>query len=93
MGTADGKPIKRQSQDEEKMDMLTHTNVYRYLKSWDSSVGIWTGYQLDKRGSIPARDKIFLFSIGSRSALRPIQSLIQWVPKLLLGGNAAGLWS
>jgi hypothetical protein len=34
---------------------------------------------------------IFLFSTASRTALRPTQSPIQWVPRALsLGGKAAG---
>jgi hypothetical protein len=55
--------------------------------SQDSSVGIVTGYGLDGRGSIPGRDKIFLFSIASRPALGPTQRPIQWVPGALSPGK------
>jgi hypothetical protein len=51
--------------------------MYRYVKT--CSVGIATGYGLDGRGSIPGRDKIFLFSRESRSALWPTRLPIQWV--------------
>jgi hypothetical protein len=38
-------------------------------KSWDSSVSIAMSYRMHSQGSIPGRDKIFLFSITSRTAL------------------------
>jgi hypothetical protein len=46
----------------------------------DSSVGIATGYGLDSLGSIPDRNKVFLFSTTSRPALGPTQSPVQLVP-------------
>jgi hypothetical protein len=39
-----------------------------------------TGYGLDGRGSIPSRDKIFLFYVTSRPAVGPTQPPIQCVP-------------
>jgi hypothetical protein len=42
-----------------------------FVVSRDSSLGIATGYELDDRGSIPGRGKIFLFSIAYRPALGP----------------------
>jgi hypothetical protein len=51
--------------------------------SWDSSVGIATGYGLDDRGggsSSTGRVKNFLFSTSSRSVSGPTQSPIKWVP-------------
>jgi hypothetical protein len=45
----------------------------------DSSVGIVTGCRLDGQGSIPGRERFFLFSTASRLALGPAQSPIQWV--------------
>jgi hypothetical protein len=47
--------------------------------SWDSSVGIATGYWLDGRGLIPRRGKILLFFIASRLTLRLNQPPIQLV--------------
>jgi hypothetical protein len=52
---------------------------------YNSSVGIATGYGLDGRGSIPGRDKMFLFPIAPR-ALGPTQFPIQWVPGALSSG-------
>jgi hypothetical protein len=48
------------------------------LGSRDSSVGIAKGYRLEDRGSSPDRGKMFLFSIVSRPAMGPMQSLNQW---------------
>jgi hypothetical protein len=56
------------------------------MGSWDSSVGIVTGYGLDGLGSYPIRGKVFLFSMMSKPALGPTQPLIQWV----LGAIAPG---
>jgi hypothetical protein len=44
------------------------------------------GYGLDGRGLIPRVVKIFLFSPVSRLALRPTQSPIQWVPRVIFLG-------
>jgi hypothetical protein len=62
-----------------------------------SSVGIATGYGLDRSGrprglsSSPGRVKNFLFSTTSRPALWPTQPPNQWVPAVLSpGGKAAG---
>jgi hypothetical protein len=48
--------------------------------SWDSSVGIVTGYGLDCRGSVPDRGEIILFSIASRPTFGPTQPPIKWIP-------------
>jgi hypothetical protein len=48
----------------------------------DSSLGIAAIYELDSRGSIPGRSKIFLFPIASRLALGSIQPPIQWIRTL-----------
>jgi hypothetical protein len=60
-------------------------------QSRDISVGIATGYGLDRRGSITDREKrFFLFFTVSALALRPTQSRNQWVPlSSFPGGNAA----
>jgi hypothetical protein len=53
--------------------------------SWDSALGIATGYGLDDwgvRSSRTGRLKNFLFSTSSRPALRPTQPRIQWVPEV-----------
>jgi hypothetical protein len=47
--------------------------------SRDSSVGIPTGYRLDRRGSIPEKAKFFLFHVASRPAPGATQPPIQWV--------------
>jgi hypothetical protein len=65
-----------------------------YVKSWDSSVGIATGCDLDGQGLIPDRGKIFLFSIVFRLALEPMKHPIQWVlgaisPRVKLSGHEA----
>jgi hypothetical protein len=49
------------------------TTCYLLHKSWDSSVGIATGYGLDDRGSIPGRGW----------ALGPTQPPIQWLQGVL----------
>jgi streptolysin S family bacteriocin protoxin len=57
--------------------------IYYYMNrfwSWDSSVGIATGYGLDGLGSILGKAKIFIFSTASGPAQRPTQPLVQWVP-------------
>jgi hypothetical protein len=46
--------------------------------SWDSIVGIATGYGQDNEGS-PNRVKNFLFSTSSRLVVGPTQPPIQWV--------------
>jgi hypothetical protein len=60
---------------------------YYYYWSWDSSVGIATGYELDDRGvgfRIPVAARIF--STSSRPVLGPTQPPIQWVPGALSPG-------
>ena len=47
-----------------------------------SSVGIATDYGLDGPGSNPGEDEIFR---PSKTALRPTQSPVQWVPGLSQG--------
>jgi hypothetical protein len=47
--------------------------------SRDSSAGIATGYEVDGRGSIPGRGKIFLFSTASRPVLGPSQLRILYI--------------
>jgi hypothetical protein len=51
----------------------------------DSSVGTAMYYELDGQGSIPGREKIFLFSIPSRPLLGPIQ----WLPEVKRQGHEA----
>jgi hypothetical protein len=43
------------------------------------NIRIVMGYGLDSRGSIPSRDKNFVFSMASRLALGPTQHSVQWV--------------
>jgi hypothetical protein len=55
-------------------------------ESRDSSVGIALGYGLDDRGSrvrFSAGTGNFFFTTASRTALRPTQPPIQWVPGAL----------
>jgi hypothetical protein len=57
--------------------------------SWDSVVGIATGYGLDDRrvgSSTPGRVKNFLFSTSSRPALGSTHPRIQWVLGALSSG-------
>jgi hypothetical protein len=49
-----------------------------FLKSLHSSLGIETGYGLERWGLIQCRGKCFLFPIASRPALGPTQPHIQW---------------
>jgi hypothetical protein len=51
------------------------------MESRDITIGIATGYELNGRGSIPSRGKIFLFYVASRPTLGPTQPPIQWVPR------------
>jgi hypothetical protein len=51
--------------------------------SWDSPVGIVTGYGQDGRGLIPGRVKISLLSASSRLTLGPTHSPLRWVPETL----------
>jgi hypothetical protein len=51
-------------------------------ESWNSSVGIETGYGLDCRSSIPGRSKKFISS-SSIPGLGATQPPIQWVPWVL----------
>jgi hypothetical protein len=76
------------------LDISARTTLQKVLGrtvSRDSVVGIATSYGLDKRGvgvrvSVGSR----IFSTSSRSALRSIQPLIQWVKGALSRGKAAG---
>jgi hypothetical protein len=55
-----------------------------YIESWDSTVGIATGYELDDQGvgvPSPGRAKKFDFSISSRPSL-----LFNWYQRLFLWG-------
>jgi hypothetical protein len=57
------------------------------LESRDSAVGIETGYGLDDRGigvQVPVGSRIF--SMSSKTTLRPTQPPIQWVPGALFPG-------
>jgi hypothetical protein len=49
-------------------------------------VGVETSYGLENRGSIPCMVKILLFSVNSRPAVGPTQSIIQKVPGALSPG-------
>jgi hypothetical protein len=52
-----------------------------HAKSWHPIEDvIKMGYGLDGRGSIPGRDKVFLFFIASRQGMGPTQPPIQWLP-------------
>jgi hypothetical protein len=59
---------------------------YRYntsMRIWDSSVGITTGYGLDRsrgRSSSPGRGMNYLFSTSSRPSWGPSQPPIQRIP-------------
>jgi hypothetical protein len=57
-------------------------------KSLDSSVGIETGYRLERAGrnSSPGGGKNFYFFISSKAALGPIQPPTQWVQGALSQG-------
>jgi hypothetical protein len=48
-------------------------------KEHDCSVDIATSCGLDGGGSVPRRDKIFLFSIASKLAPESIQPPVQWL--------------
>jgi hypothetical protein len=48
-------------------------------------VGIVTGYRLDCLGSIPSRDKFFLFYMVPRTALGSTQPPIELVPGAVSG--------
>jgi hypothetical protein len=48
-----------------------------------------TGYELDGRGLIPGRGKIFLSSTACRQALGPTQLPIQWVSRVKRPGREA----
>jgi hypothetical protein len=67
-----------------------HDFISLCRKSWDSAVGIATGYGL--RAGRPKFDsrqeqEIFLYSKESRLALEPTQPPIQWVPGALFWGE------
>jgi hypothetical protein len=50
-------------------------------RSWNSSIGIETGYGPDSWGSNTGWGKIFTLSIASRLVLGPTQPPIRWVPE------------
>jgi hypothetical protein len=59
------------------------------LRSWGSSVNIRYKYRLDDRASIPGGGKrIFPLASVSRTALRPTQPPVQWVPGSFPVGKA-----
>jgi hypothetical protein len=51
--------------------------------------GKMTGYGMDRRGSIPGKDKIFVFSITSRQILEPTQPPIQRASRVKREGREA----
>jgi hypothetical protein len=58
-----------------------------HVKAWHSFEHvIRTGNRLDGRGSIPGRDKIFLFFIVSRQVMEITQPPVQWVPGTISPG-------
>jgi hypothetical protein len=64
-------------------------SLFLFFGSWDSVVGIATGYGLDDRGvgvREPGRVKNFLFSKSSRPALEFTQPYIKSVPGALSAG-------
>jgi hypothetical protein len=80
-----------------KINYIAFSKVlFHFKRSWDSVVGIATGYRLDDRG-VRVQDlslgrvKNFLFSTSSRPALESTQPPIQWVPGALsLGVKRSG---
>jgi hypothetical protein len=54
--------------------------------SWDSSVGIVTGYSLNGQGLIPGRGKRFVLFTVSRPTLGPTQPPLQWILEALSPG-------
>ena len=58
--------------------------------SWDSSVGIATGYSLDGPGIETrwGRD----FTLSSRPTLGPLRPSVHWVTGFFPRGKAAGTW-
>jgi hypothetical protein len=73
----------------ERAEKVTQSSARKDTNS--SSVGIVTGYGLDRWGSIPGTDKdVFLYSTAARMALGSTQSPIQRVPGAVLSrGKAA----
>ena len=63
---------------------------FSFLVDRDSAFGMATTYWLDCPGIESQCGKDFPHQ--SRSALRPTQPPIQWVPSLFPGGKAAGAW-
>jgi hypothetical protein len=63
-------------------------SLFPFLSSV-SSVAIAEGYCMNKRGSIPGRGNIILFSILSRPALGTTQPPIQWILGDLSSGKMA----
>jgi hypothetical protein len=59
-------------------------------RSWDSVVGIATGYELDDR-VVGVRVSVWsrIFSTSSRRALGPTQPPSQWVPRVKRPGHEA----
>jgi hypothetical protein len=62
---------------------LIFHKYYSIKGSWDSVVGIATGYRLDDRGVrvlVPIGSRNYIFSTLCRPALGPTHPPIQWVP-------------
>jgi hypothetical protein len=65
------------------------TYILHFSESWNGSVVIATGYELNGQGLTPSKGKIFLSSTVFRLDLGPTQPPIQWV----LGALSPGLKS
>jgi hypothetical protein len=65
-----------------------------FIKSWDSEIGIATGYGQDGQGvgvPSPDRGKTFLLSTSSRPVPGPTEPHIQWIRgSISPGGKVAG---
>jgi hypothetical protein len=66
--------------------MNTFQIAATHVRNLGSLIGVATGYGLDGRGSVPGKNKIFLFSTTSRPSLGSSQPPSQWVPKALSSG-------
>jgi hypothetical protein len=60
--------------------------------SWDSSVGIGTGYELDGRGLIPGKGMIFLHNVHTGAAIHPAPYPMG-TGVSFFGGKGAVVWS